>query len=54
MKNMIGFAAVLALTLFGGWLIWGLGGRSGDIASGFLSGAICVTTLGVFISKRKV
>ena len=54
MKNMIGFAAVLGFTLLMGWLIWGVGGRFGDMAGGFLSGAICVTILGMFISKGKV
>ena len=52
MKNMIGLAAVVGFTLLMGWLIWGLGGRPGDIAGGFLAGAICVTLLGMTVAKK--
>lgn len=54
MKNMIGMAGIVAFTLLVGWLIWGLGGRPGDIAGGFLSGAICVVLVGMLMQKGKV
>ena len=52
MKNMISLVALLAFTLLIGWLIWGVGGRYGDYATGFILGATLVTLAGVWISTK--
>ncbi len=53
MNTAINALIVLAFILGFGWLIFGLGGKPGDIALGFLLGVVACVFYGVYIVKAR-
>lgn len=53
MKNNLAVFALIALTLFAGWLIWGVGGRVGDFALGGITGISVTIVAGIWLAQSK-
>ena len=53
MKNQIAVFGLFASTLLSGWLIWGVGGRTGQFTLGFIAGISCAIVAGIWLTQSK-